>query len=278
VVSVVEFESGRTAYSHIAYAVRHGGKTRAPRGMSTYDLGHVAITLDSPYDALPLEVGRKLNTAIAAAEAIQLIAGRAEHALMPRITPAFKQYAEPSGQFHGAYGDRIGAQVGKQLAKLKVDSDTRQAIVTLWDSERDNEPNRRDYPCTVALNFTIVDDTLELRTLMRSNDAWLGLPYDMFQFSQLQLTAARALNIPPGRYTHETWSLHLYTEHADLVDQLITPHDPGPYQPIGFGDDSDDWLHSRAHASIILAGDTAHLSLTKSEEWYVEQLAPYITA
>jgi thymidylate synthase len=280
VATVTEFETGREAYVHIVAAVRLGGAKRAPRGLPTYDLGHVTLLFHSPYDALPLGVGRKLNAAIGAAEAIQLVAGSVRHDLLPRISPAFSNFVEPTGKFHGAYGARVQNQVALALSKIEMDRDTRQAVVTLWNPSLDNLTGRRDYPCTIALNFCVVDDKLELRTLMRSNDAWLGLPYDIFQFTQLQLTTARALGVPPGTYTHETWSLHLYAEHADLVDQLTLPRDPGPYQPVGFGESGDPWHSCRLRAAQILHEEDLHApaELTQSERWYRDQLAPYVRA
>lgn len=278
--TVVYMDSGRVGYRKLVHAVRRFGEMRTPRGLQTRDAGHVIIEILSPYDALPLGVGRKLNTAIAAAEATQLVAGRADHRLLPRITRTFEQFAEPDGRFHGAYGDRIGAQVAHAVRKIENDRDTRQAVITLWDAFRDNVPQRRDYPCTVALNLAVVNDQLELRTLMRSNDVWLGFPYDIFQFTQLQLTVARALGVEPGRYTHETWSLHLYESNAERVDELLDRHQDGvvgPYQPTGFGLPGNDWSACRASAETILEHAPNDFSnMTESEAWYVQQLRPYV--
>jgi thymidylate synthase len=279
VATLVEFESGRLAYPHIAALVLREGKKRAPRGMDTLDLGPTTVVLHSPYDALPLGCGRELNRAIGAGEAVQLVAGRADHALLPRISPNFAQYREADGRFHGAYGDRIGRQVAHVVRKLHYDHDTRQAVITLWNPKLDNGGYARDIPCTVALNFAIIDDKLELRTLMRSNDVWLGFPYDIFQFTQLQLTVARAMSIEPGPYTHSTWSLHLYAKDADRVDWLTIPTDVGPYQPVGFGYPGEFWDVCSASADAILTNDMSWFErpLTESEVWYVEQLAPYRT-
>jgi thymidylate synthase len=278
VATVIDIESGRRGYGLVALTARDFGEERAPRGLKTRDLGHTVIRVATPFDALPVGVGRKLNTAIGAGEAVQLVAGRADHRLMPSIAPSFERYREHNGTFWGAYGNRIQGQVAQAVRKLKEDRDTRQAVVTLWNPNLDNVMHKSDYPCTVALNFAVEDDTLVMRTLMRSNDVWLGLPYDVFQFTQLQLTVARALGMVPGRYTHESWSLHLYEEHVDQVDAL-DPYPPvtGPRLPEGFGRDGDDWWTCQLRAREILNG---HFDLvrdmTEGEEWYVEQLRPYV--
>jgi thymidylate synthase len=284
VATLLEYDTGRRSYAYVAAIVMHDGRKRSPRGMATYDLGPTTIVLESPYDALPIGVGRKLKFAIGAAEAVQLVAGRSDHALLPRIAPAFKQFVEPdTGRFHGAYGDRIGQQVEHVIRKISADRDTRQAVITLWNPALDNVSTARDFPCTVALNFAVIDDKLEMRTQMRSNDVWLGYPYDIFMFTQLQLTVARAIQLEPGPYTHSTWSLHLYERDVPGVEELTVPtHVRGhePYQPAGFGLPGETWDQCRRAASRILENRPLDGSRarTDSEEWYVKQLAPHQAA
>jgi thymidylate synthase len=47
-------------------------------------------------------------------------------------------------------------------------------------------------------------------TSMRSNDAWLGLPHDVFAFTMIQELVARSLGVELGEYRHSVGSLHLY--------------------------------------------------------------------
>lgn len=58
-----------------------------------------------------------------------------------------------------------------------------------------------------------------MHTHMRSNDAYLGLPHDIFSFTMLQEIAARELEVGLGRYTHSVTSLHLYHDR-DAADKL----------------------------------------------------------
>lgn len=273
---VINAHSGIIDYRRIVNQVVQRGVRRAPRDKLTYDLGPTTIVYGSPYDAMPLGIGRKLNPAIGAAEALQLIAGSARHDLMPRISPNFSAFLEEDDKFWGSYGDRIGSQVMYAVNKLTKDRDTRQAVITLWRPALDNTSGKRDYPCTVALNYAIVNDRLEARTVMRSNDAWWGLPYDVFQFTQLQLTMARALGVQPGRYTHTAWSLHIYDEHVPFIDDLTEPGDL-PYQPTGFGFDGMSWLEIQTRAYRLL--HSPHhplLERTESEMWYESTLASYL--
>ena len=54
-----------------------------------------------------------------------------------------------------------------------------------------------------------------MTTYMRSNDIWMGFPYDVFQFTAMQILLSMQLGVELGTYTHISGSLHLY--ERDLV-------------------------------------------------------------
>lgn len=114
----------------------------------------------------------------------------------------------------GAYGPRMfGRRPNDQLARvissLRSKPDSRQAVVQLFD-RRDTLEHHRDIPCTCTLQFVIRDRRLHMLTSMRSNDAWLGLPHDVFAFTMIQELVARSLGVELGEYRHSVGSLHLY--------------------------------------------------------------------
>ena len=67
-----------------------------------------------------------------------------------------------------------------------------------------------DIPCTFGLSFMIRDASLHVTTIMRSNNAWRLLPYNIFEFSLLAEVVADRIGIDFGTYTHHCLSLHLY--------------------------------------------------------------------
>ncbi len=264
----------RNGYERFVRAVLDSGTyDRSPRGLKTVELEDFTFVLDSVYDALPVGVGRDLNLRIAAAEAWQLIGAFSDPEWLIGIAPQFARYADEDRHgdryFHGAYGDRIGDQLSDVTTKLTGDRDTRQAVITLWDPYSDSDTGKRDYPCTVALGFSIQRDRLNARVIMRSNDAWLGLPYDVFQFTQLQLTLCNALSVEPGTYTHTAWSLHLYETNIDAVSQLHKSLDITTFQPHGFGQFGEDIDAITDRCRELHYGDDT-VPLTGSEKWYVD--------
>lgn len=274
VVHVIDIENGVTGYRDLVKHVLAAGVKRSPRGHVTLDAGPTTVVMQDVTESLPLGIGRGLNRRIAAVEAAQLVGGFSDPDLTVKASSAFSRYREPEGHFHGAYGNRIAQQFAYVIYKLKNDRDSRQAVATLWSPYHDNVPNKRDYPCTIALIFAIVNGRLELSVTMRSQDIWLGAPYDWFQFTQAQQTLARLLSIPPGIYRHSTVSTHLYGVNMADTDQLITP--PDRYgreaQPLGFFGRTVQSVMQRAH-------DLSHRpekelgEMNESERWYANQFA-----
>lgn len=277
----------RDEYYGILERVAAQGYERHARGLKTRDLGYTTIYIHNPAQpVLPLHTGRRISKTVAAIEALQVIAGCSEPELLLAAAPRFADFMEPdpvtgeASYFHGAYGKRIGSQLSDALAKLKSDADSRQAVITLWDPRADNTPGKRDYPCTVALGLSIVDDALNLNVLMRSNDAWLGLPYDAFVFTQLQWTLAHALDVDIGQYIHTAWSLHIYASNLEDISR-VGEATRSEYQPTGLVCSTYDI--ARVVATRMLGGDKILFAREEEEpdtydwvDWYRDALAPVL--
>lgn len=278
----------RDDYPKLVQWVREHGQPVSPRNQLTYELRNVSITLRDPVDSLPLGVGRKLNLAIGAAEALQLIAGVSDPTLMTRIQPRFGSFMDGSA-LHGAYGPRIRWQLGDVHTLLFQDPSTRQAICSIWDANYDRSVPvaPRDLPCTLSLQFIFRDSALELHTHMRSNDVVLGVSYDFFQFTQLQLTMANVLGCAVGPYEHHATSLHLYARDIGLLDHMhatdifTRPDD----LPRGFGAEARSWAEVADRARFVLDVAAGRIvdgvnpnGWSATERWYLDKLRPYWVA
>lgn len=263
-IDVWDLQSG---YADICAFVLYEGEEVSPRGKRTKEIFGETIRVQDVTRSLPLHIGRSCNPAIGAVEAIQLIGGFTDPELTCRVSPNMKEFLDENGTFHGAYGPRVRPQIELAMKRLTEDRDSRQAVLNVWNWHWDlNEPHK-DLPCTVSLHFLIRDNRLVLHTHMRSNDVWWGLAYDVFQFTQLQLTVARQLDIETGSYYHHDTSLHIYERDWDKVEQL---HEPQEIMTPLWGFSSFDAAWKIGHNMIPTEG------VTETERWYVERLAPYV--
>lgn len=265
----------RVGYRDVLGAILKHGELAAPRGAMTRELLGATLFIDNPADTLPLGTGRKVNSALAACEALQLVGGYSNPAQLNAISPLMKQF-EDQGAYHGAYGPRVRAQMESVERRLLLDPQSRRAVVTIWDPLRDGQiEGVKNYPCTTELAFSVRDDKLVMFVNMRANDGWHGLGYDAFVFGQLQLTLANVLGIEAGQYIHHCHSLHLYEDHWEAASQVADGSgatvDAAPAR--GFSGPS---IYEAMHRARLVGDGFILDEATPSEEWYMEKLAKYV--
>ena len=119
--------------------------------------------------------------------------------------------ADDEGNVNSNYGHQWQRkrQLDAVVRKLKMDKDTRQACISIYDGKEIYKYGN-DTPCTYAVQFTIVRGNLDMCVTMRSNDLWYGFCNDQYQFSMLQQLVASRLDIPVGVYYHFAHNMHLY--------------------------------------------------------------------
>jgi thymidylate synthase len=273
--TLIRCQNMRNDYVDICRQVWEEGVRKSPRGMPTRDLRNVIIQLDNPQDAVPVGIGRVLNLKILALEALQLIGATSTPELLIQVQPRFKDFQDDDGTFWGAYGTRVRSQLHYVFELLDQDRDSRQAVITLWDPRKDSGMRHPDHPCTVALEFSVNDHALDMTVFMRSNDAYLGLAYDIGVFAQVQACMADALRIPEGVYVHHAASLHLYERDAEAIERLYYgPITRNVELPFGLGE-WGSWASQEQTARAILAGrmDAANSGCAGwYAGWYVETL------
>jgi thymidylate synthase len=185
---------------------------------------------------------RRLDPAYACAELLWYLSGERTVERMCAYAPQYKRFANPQsedGIAFGAYGHRwhnnpgfkeardvvehlkgydLSSQLDAAVALLEAKPETRQAVVTMWDSGDLCEAiigRVNDLPCTLSMQFIRRGKRLHCSVCMRSNDVWLGMPYDVFCFTSIQRIVARRLGLRAGVYMHNVGSLHAYVRDFD---------------------------------------------------------------
>lgn len=126
------------------------------------------------------------------------------------------------GVLQGAYGPRLLRKNGS-INQIENVSDllarrpgSRRAVIQLFDAE-DIAVEKKEIPCTTTMQFHLRGDQLHMSATMRSNDAYWGLPHDIFCFTMLQEMFASRLGVQLGTFIHHVGSMHIYDEHTEAV-------------------------------------------------------------
>jgi hypothetical protein len=128
-----------------------------------------------------------------------------------------------SGSNYGArlFRSRPGMdQVAACIHLIRRDPTTRRASMTVYQPE-DAGRRSADIPCTFGVLLSPRDSALHLTVVMRSNNAWHLLPYNIFEFSLLGEIIASETNLELGTYHHFAVSMHLYEETWDSARRAI---------------------------------------------------------
>lgn len=198
-------------------------------------LGYSATLLD-PSRCLLHDPVRDLDPYYAAAECMWYLSGTDRTEWLEQFAPQYARMVDDHVAY-GAYGKRLFEnsridnnlpQIEWALRELKSNRNSRQVVVDL------HEPRdlfnavwhkQRDIPCTLSVQLLLRQDKLHMVVTMRSNDVWLGMPYDVFWWCTLLKILSCGLGCAMGRYYHRVGSMHLYDRNHDKAQQATTSHD-----------------------------------------------------
>lgn len=246
------------------------GKKCSPRGKNILELLGTQLVVDNLRANIITDPQRDLNFRFMVAEWLWILAGRNDVATVARYNKPIAAFSDDGVTFEGAYGPRLSSQWEYVIRQLEGDPDSRQAVASIWQP---NPPKSKDYPCTLNAQFLIREGKLHSVWTMRSNDLWLGTPYDFFNFSQITNALAGRLKVPTGSMTLNVGSSHVYESNFEVVEKLLNTQA-----------DKSHWawsplLHAWPRAEVMLHVVDKEISesitqdtLTDEEYFYVDVL------
>jgi thymidylate synthase len=169
----------------------------------------------------------------------------------------FQEESDDQVKVRSGYGDRLRSwrglnQIDNVIHVLSESSTSRRAVIQLFDAS-DVVQRFASIPCTCTLQFLVRGERLHLFVTMRSNDAFIGLPHDIFAFTMLQELVARSVGTAIGEYKHCAGSLHLYERDFEAARQYLNEgwQDPivMPAMPPGPPWQAIEWLQTIEEAA-----------------------------
>lgn len=203
------------------------GETVVSRIGKTKHVTDITFLVSNPYHNVCLNPQRNLSLRYLVGEIQWYLSGSNKVEDIGKYAKMWYDLSDDGETVNSAYGYRIFHKFGFDqlqycIDKLKKNPYDRQCILHI--KEASNKPTK-DTPCTCLLQFTCFNGKLNLHTYMRSNDIWLGLPYDMGFFTVLLQIVAKEVGLPVGVYYHTVGDLHLYERHWDKNVEYSADYD-----------------------------------------------------
>jgi thymidylate synthase len=121
------------------------------------------------------------------------------------------------GVFSYSYAERMQYQIPYVIHELKSRSNTRQAIITIYNVNQDimNWGGRDRVPCSLAYQFINRDGALNLIYTQRSCDFLAFFSTDVYLAVRLLFHIAEQVDAKPARLIHFVGSLHAFAKDLE---------------------------------------------------------------
>jgi thymidylate synthase len=189
------------------------------------EISGILLKLSNPRARLSRAEGRGVLPS-ALGEFLWYMSGRNDLQFIEYFIPQYSRFAESDGTVWGAYGPRLMSwkglcQIENIVSMMISHPETRQAVIQIFDAA-DVAEEHNDTPCTCVLQFLARGGRLNLMVTMRSNDAYIGFPHDIFAFTMIQELVARRLRMRLGWYKHAVGSMHLYDRDRQRAENYVS--------------------------------------------------------
>lgn len=195
-------------------------KSAGSSGRDSFEIINGSFKVPMQYPILTIKK-RALNYAFMANEAAWILSGDNRLQNIQRTMRRYADYSDDGVFLRGAYGPKVVDQLPFVVHALTRDINSRQAVLSIWRERPDLVS--RDIPCTLTMQFLVRDKTLHTIVMMRSWDAYWGLPYDIFSFSAISASVAALVpDVEELGTLHVTaGSLHIYENHRGAIEELV---------------------------------------------------------
>lgn len=236
-MKIEEIINADDAYSKTVEAVIQdgssvsGGKSLSTgSGKDSMEILNYCFELNKPVDRLIWNPSRKINLPAAVGRFVWMMAGSDRLADIAFYEPKVSYFSDDDVSVPGSsYGKRMIQprpglnQLQSAIDRLKEDPSSRRASLAIYHPE-DAVRESRDIPCTLGLNYHIRDGILHSTTLMRSNNAVLLLPYNIFEFTLLAEIVSVECGVKLGPMFYHALSMHVYDEDHERGKDIVNSY------------------------------------------------------
>lgn len=228
-------------YPYVNKYLMENGESMESRYGHTREILNFKTEICNPYARLVGNNKRDINVFFLLAEAIWIFKGEKDVDFLTIFNSKMSEFSDDGKVFHAPYGFRLRHygvdsnfktkatseenahavqqmsegedQILTSLKMLHADSTDRRVVMAIWNTELDLNTKSKDIPCNDLVMLKVRGGRLHTTIANRSNDLHWGLPTNIFQFSFVTEIMSNILGIKLGTQTHNSQSLHLYTEN-----------------------------------------------------------------
>ncbi len=215
------------------------GIYREGRNGGTYSLFGRQMRFDLQ-QGFPLLTTKKVHFKSIVAELLWMLRGDTNNqALTDQGVTIWDEWADADGELGRIYGaqwrDWRGTnaegflcsvdQITALIEGLKADPHSRRHVVSAW------QPAELDQmalpPCHYAFQAYVAEGRFSLAVVMRSNDFFLGAPFNIAQYALLTHLLAREVDLEVGELVYTMHDVHLYANHVEQAREQLA-REPRP--------------------------------------------------
>ncbi|QXD15080.1 thymidylate synthase [Rhodocaloribacter litoris] len=110
-------------------------------------------------------------------------------------------------------------QIARLVDQLRTNPESRRHIVSAWNAA---EIDRMALPpCHMMFQCYVAEGRLSCQLYVRSNDLFLGAPFNIAQYALLVHMLAQQCDLIPGELIYTIGDAHIYENHLDQVDEQL---------------------------------------------------------
>lgn len=122
-------------------------------------------------------------------------------------------------RYPGRNGEVVD-QIQNVIDLIKNDPNSRRIIVDCWNAAE--TPYMTLTPCHSMFQFYVRGEYLDMKLYVRSNDCFLGMPFNIAQYSLLLMMISQVTNKRAGKLYYTTGDTHIYLNHIEQVKLQLT--------------------------------------------------------
>ena len=116
-------------------------------------------------------------------------------------------------------GGRVD-QIARVIETIKTKPDSRRHIVNAWNAAEIDQMALP--PCHVFFQFYVGDGRLSCQLYVRSNDLFLGAPFNIAQYALLTHMMAQQCGLDVGELVYVIGDCHIYSNHLEQVTEQLS--------------------------------------------------------